>query len=58
MGKHKGDPNENWPNAVKSAADKAFKDAGPGNYTLHTEEVDRPGASPIRDYIVTLDGPN
>jgi len=50
MGKSKGDPKKNWAEAVKSAADKADK---PGTYTLTTEQT----AAPIRDYIVTLDGP-
>jgi len=63
MGRYKGQPKKDWAEAVKSAADKATADrAEPGTYTLETEreeiEDSEAGMAPIRDYIVTLDGPH
>ena len=64
MGKHKGQKDSDWTKAVKSAADQVVADGAPeGNYTLETEFVPKQQAGaaparPIRDYIVTLDGPH
>jgi hypothetical protein len=66
MGKHKGDPDRHFEPAVEKAAEKALREAGPGNYTIATIEVtvhraeagEAPGNNPMSDYRITLDGPS
>ena len=65
MPKHKGAPHRDWDKAVDNAADKALQASGPGTYVLVEAEVtvaraaagEAPGHNPIRDYRITLEGP-
>jgi hypothetical protein len=64
MGNHTGQKDRDWAKAVKSAADEAKKagdynpkKAGAYNLTTQIIEQPQPDLAPIREYIVTLDGP-
>ena len=64
MGKHKGEPDRDLDKAIDKAAKKALNHGGPGKYVVDHIDVTvvsdpgaAPGNNPIRDYIVTLDGP-
>lgn len=64
MAKHEGEKKRDFNDAVESAAGKALHDAGPGKYVFDSvilgEEAEAgpaPDTVPIRDYKVTLDGP-
>jgi hypothetical protein len=60
MPRHEGEKKKDFNAAVDSARDKALADAngGPGKYVIESVIIGTtPGAAPIRDYKIVLDGP-